>query len=173
MAAILYIADPVVTEDLLSREHQGQEELCVQPQAVITPTGWDYIRRQRLRLSRGEVAVSNGTTGEAPAAAQRTGIEQVRPASIEGTQLVQEGRCDFPDRSCGCQTEEFGSGFMEPSSCGDCAIHQLAQEGQPNVGCQGCNRYKLIQDLVAQGRVADMESLVQQITDEIVDRFEA
>ena len=92
---------------------------------------------------------------------------------IEGAELVTDGRCDHPGQSCGCQTEEFGSGFVEPSSCRDCAIHQLKREGRPNFGCEGCNRYKLIQDLVGQNRVADMESLVQQITDQIVERFEA
>ena len=174
MAAILYIADPVVTEDFLNQQHQDQEELCVSPQTVITPTGWDYIRRQGLRLSRGEAPASRNTNAaKATAVAKSTDTEQSRPASIEDAQLVQVGRCDHPDQACGCQTEEFGSGFVEPSSCRDCAIHQLKREGRPNSGCEGCNRYKLIQDFVGQGRVADMESLVRQITDQIVERFEA
>ena len=174
MAGILYIADPVVTEDFLNQQHQDQEELCVSPQTVITPTGWDYIRRQGLRLSRGEAPASRNTiTEKATAVVKSTDTEQSRPASIEDAQLVQAGRCDHPGQSCGCQTEEFGSGFVEPSSCRDCAIHQLKREGRPNSGCEGCNRYKLIQDLVGQGQVADMESLVQQITDQIVERSEA
>ena len=174
MAAILYIADPVVTEDFLNQQHQDQEELCVSPQTVITPTGWDYIRRRGLHLSRGEVAASRSTREEkATAVAKSTDTERSRPASIEDAQMVPEGRCEYPGQACGCQTEEFGSGFVEPSSCRDCAIHQLKREGRPNSGCEGCNRYKLIQDLVGQDRVVDMEFLVQQITDQIVTRSEA
>ena len=175
MVGILYIVDPVVTEDFLNQQHQDQEEVCVSPQTVITPTGWDYIRRQGLRLSRGEAPAPRSTSTEkATAVAKNTDTEQARSsASIEDAQLVPDGRCDHPGQSCGCQNEEFGSGFVEPSSCRDCAIHQLKREGRPNSGCEGCNRYKLIQDLVGQGQVADMESLVQQITDQIVERFEA
>ena len=95
MAAILYIADPVVTEDFLNQQHQDQEELCVSPQTVITPTGWDYIRRRGLHLSRGEVAASRSTRAEkATAVAKSTDTEQSRPASIEDAQMVPEGRCD-------------------------------------------------------------------------------
>ncbi len=162
MGGILYIADPVVTEEILGQKHQGQDEVRIHPRTVITPTGWDYIRRHRLHLRRGEAA----------GLVESPGAEEGRSAHIEGSRLVQEGRCGHPEQACGCQTEEFGSGFVEPSSCRECPIHKLEQEGRPNAGCQGCNRYKTIQDLVDTGQAVDIEALVQQITDQIMARFE-
>lgn len=166
MDHVLYIADPVVTEDTLGQQHQGQKEVWVDPQAVITPTGWDYIRQHQLQVSRMET--ESATAG--PEEAEGSQLTEVQPAAE--IRLVQEGRCDHPDHAYGCKTDEFGSGFAEPSSCSDCAIHQLQQQGKANAGCQGCNRHKTIQELVAAGEAADMEALAQQITDQILERLE-
>ncbi len=168
MERVLYIADPVVTEDTLGQQHRGQKEVWVDPRAVITPTGWDYIRQHQLHLSRTEAEPAAAE----PEEAEGSQLTEVQPAAAE-TQLVQEGRCDHPDHAYGCRTDEFGSGFAEPSSCSDCAIHQQQQQqGKANGGCQGCNRHKTVQELVAAGEAADIEALVQQITDQIMERLE-
>ncbi len=143
MANVLYVAEAVITEDLLRRLHQGQEEIHFGSKTVVTPTGWDFIREHQLQVSRGEApsgAETNGQSAEGisgvgsePAASEnrQTGgelIEEVTP------QMVQEGCCDHPDRPYGCKTDEFGSGFAESST----------QNGD---------------------RDSDIETLVQQITD--------
>lgn len=156
MAGVLHIGDPVVTGDLLGREHQGERELSVAPDAILTPTAWDYIRQHRLQLSR---------SGVQPPAA-----ESPHAASEEG--IAGAGRCDHPDRSCGCQQEEFGSGFVEPSCCSDCAIHKLQQQGDPNASCAGCNRHKTFLQLVEKGQANDPEELIRQVTAMVVHRLE-
>ena len=130
--------------------HRDEKEVCISPQSVITPSAWDYIREWRLRVIREH--------GEPPAAAP----ENVE--ALEGNKLLQEGRCQQRDRSCGCDGDEFGSGFVEPASCRQCAIHRLQQEGKPNAGCEGCNR--------ARSARTDMETVVRRITDQILARLE-
>jgi hypothetical protein len=144
MANVLYVAEAVITEDLLRRLHQGQEEICFGSKTVVTPTGWDFIREHQLRVSRGEApsgaemnepAVAEiPEVGSEPAASEnrQTGGELI--PEVCTPQMVQEGRCEHPDRSYGCTTDEFGSGFAEAS----------AQAGD---------------------RDSDLEVLVQQITD--------
>ena len=119
MAEALHIDAPVVTGDLLGREHNGERTLSVAPGAILTPTAWDYIRQHRLELSR----------GEAVAAAEA---------------VADAGQCEHPDRACGCEHEEFGSGYVEPAHCGDCAVHERKREGDPEASCEGCNRYKTL-----------------------------
>lgn len=158
----LFLDAPVLTEALLHQEHQGQEELRLRPGAVITPTGWDYIRQHHLKVVRGE-APAPAPVG--PASAPAPGlIPELTPSS-----LVQEGRCDHPDRACGCQTEEFGSGFVEPASCGECSVHHA--EGGCGPACQGCNRHKnppALQQIVLPGV---SEDLVRQITAQVMTRL--
>jgi hypothetical protein len=151
--ASLFLGAPVVTEALLRQEHQGQEELRLRPGAVITPTGWDFIRQHRLKVTRGEAP--------APAAAAPSSalIPELTPSS-----LVQEGRCDHPDRPCGCQTEEFGSGFVEPHSCGECAVHQT--HGGCGPACKGCNRHQSAAVLTGVS-----EELVRQITAQVMSHL--
>ncbi len=156
MAGSLHIGDPVVTGDLLDREHQGERELSVAPDAILTPTAWDYIRQHRLQLSR---------SGAQPPAAET-------PHAANEECIVSEGRCDHPDRSCGCQHEEFGSAFVEPSCCSDCAIHKLHQQGDPNASCEGCNRHKTLLQLVEKGQANDPEELIRQVTAMVVHRLE-
>ena len=159
MSSTCHIDAPVVTEALLRQQHQGQEELSVLPGAVITPTGWDYIRQRRLRVVR----------GEAPAVVQPSApglITELTPSS-----LVQEGRCDHPDRSCGCQTEEFGSGFVEPASCGECALHPPHVQGGCGEACKGCNRHKsppILQQIALPGV---SEEMVRQIVAQVLARL--
>lgn len=152
MTEALHIDAPVVTGDLLGREHKGERTLRVAPSAILTPTAWDYIRQHRLQLSRGEaVAVSAG--------------------------VADAGQCDPPlsrgqaDRACGCEHEEFGSGYVEPASCGDCAVHQRKQAGDPEASCEGCNRYKTLLQQIEQGQASDPEALVEQITELVIHRL--
>ena len=129
--------------------HHDEKEVWISPRSVITPTAWDYIREGRLRIVREQ--------GEPPAAAAQDAEVLV------GNKLLQEGRCEQRDRSCGCDGDEFGSGFVEPASCRQCAIHRLQQEGKPNAGCEGCNR--------ARSARTDMEPVVRRITDQILARL--
>lgn len=151
MSRACHLDAPIITEALLRQQHQGQEELRLLPGSVITPTGWDYIRQHRLKVIRGPAPA-------APAPAPGL-IPELTPSS-----LVQEGRCDHPDRACGCQTEEFGSGFVEPASCGQCAIHQA--QGGCGPACQGCNRHKSAAVLPGVS-----EELVRQIAAQVMSRL--
>ena len=162
MSTSCFIDAPIITEALLRQQHQGQEELCLLPGAVITPTGWDYIRQHRVRVSRGE-APPAAPPALTPALSAGL-IPEMTPSS-----LVQEGRCDHPGRSCGCQTEEFGSGFVEPASCGDCSVHHA--EGGCGEACQGCNRHKnppALQQIVLPGV---SEDLVRQIVAQVLNHL--
>ena len=53
MASILYIEEAVVTGDLLSRLHRDESEIRIADSAIVTPTGWDYLRQHRVQLSKG------------------------------------------------------------------------------------------------------------------------
>ena len=161
MAAVLHIDDAVVTGDLLSRAHQGEREFSFVPNAILTPTAWDYIRQHRLQVSRG---------GEVSAATS-SNAGQPETAETEG-RIISEGQCEHPDRSCGCQHEEFGSGYVEPSCCHDCAIQKLKREGDAEASCEGCNRHKTLVQLVARGKASDPEELVRRISDIVTHRLE-
>ena len=157
MAGRLHISETVVTEEILRARHAGQQEVSVPAGAVVTPTGWDYLRSHRVRLIRGEPP---GSGRSRPASAGA--VPEVLPPGAEGG-VLGRGRCDHPDRPYGCKTEEFGSGFVEPSSCSECAVYQAEVAGRPNGGCGGCNRRA----------AADRqeEELVQRLTDEIMHRL--
>jgi hypothetical protein len=86
------------------------------------------------------------------------------PAVATPTQLVPESRCEHPEQPYGCKTDEFGSGFVEPSACHDCQVHGECKEGAAQTDCEGCNRHRTLQNLAP----ADLEALVQQITDQIM-----
>jgi hypothetical protein len=162
MATILYLADPVITGDTLKRRHQGQTQLCVGSRAVLTPTAWDYLREHRMQVVRGDVS-------GAPAAPSPALIAQVQPTALAtDTQLVPESRCEQPGQPFGCKTEEFGSGFVEPSACRDCQVHGQCREGAGSGDCAGCNRNRSLQALAP----TDLEALVQRITDQIMARLE-
>lgn len=136
----MHIDVPVVTGDLLGREHKGERVLSVSPSAILTPTAWDYIRQHRLQVQRDEP-------------------------------VADAGRCEQPDRSCGCEHEEFGSGFVEPAHCGDCAIHQRKKAGDPEASCAGCNRYKTLLQQIDKGQATAPEALVAQITELVIHRL--
>ena len=153
----LHIPEAVVTGEVLGARHAGQEEVSVTAGAVVTPTGWDYLRSHRIRLTRGQTS----EPGEHPPAAAAA-IAEVLPPGAEGG-VLGRGRCDHPDRPYGCKTEEFGSGFVEPSSCSECAVYQAERAGRPNCGCGGCNRRT-----AADG---EAEALVARLTDEIMRRL--
>ena len=161
MATSCFIDAPVITEALLRQQHQGQEELRLLPGAVITPTGWDYLRQHRVKVSRGEAPTPAAPAASAAPVSAAGLIPEMIPSS-----LVQEGRCEHPDRSCGCQTEEFGSGFVEPASCGECSVHHA--EGGCGDACQGCNRHQTtppLQQIVLPGV---SEDLVRQIVAQVL-----
>ena len=60
----MHIGDPVVTGDLLAREHKGERAVSVVPDAILTPTAWDYIRQHRLQLVRGQVSAPAAEVAE-------------------------------------------------------------------------------------------------------------
>ncbi len=157
----MHIDDTVVTGDLLSRAHQGEREFSFVPDAILTPTAWDYIRQHRLQVSRG---------GEVSAATS-SNEGQPETAETEG-RIISEGQCEHPDRSCGCKHEEFGSGYVEPSCCHDCAIHKLKREGDAEASCEGCNRHKTLVQLVARGKASDPEELIRRISEIVAHRLE-
>ena len=157
MSSVLHIEEAVVTGDDLSRAHRGQEELCVGAAAVLTPTAWDYIRDQRVRVTRG---------ASVPEPSEPAPPSPPAGAATEA-QMVPQARCDQPGRSCGCATEEFGSGFIQPDSCEVCAIHQLKVAGKANPGCEGCNLNRGCE--VESG--VETEMLVSQITGEIMEQL--
>lgn len=163
MASVLYIEEAVVTGDVLSRRHADQEQVCIDEGAIVTPTGWDYLRQKRLSLSRGKRPAPAVQAEQAPAQL----IAEVQAPQMDGM-----GRCDRPDHSCGCQTEEFGSGYVEPSSCRDCAIYQMKSRGESGASCHGCNRRALLDQLIESGQGVEPEQLIGEVTALVVDRLE-
>lgn len=172
MADVLHITDPLITGEDLRRQHQDQEEVRFDPKTVITPTAWDYIRQHKLRVSRGEAVLNEPAPAAQRTAAQPVAIgqthEEPQIKEVAPPQMVQEGRCDYPDQPYGCKEDEFGSGFVEPSSCHDCDVHQQQREGEGSYDCDGCNRYETA---LAAGQVDDIEALVRQITDLVMEQL--
>ena len=154
MDAALHIIEAVVTGDDISRVHQGEGVLRINSTTVLTPTAWDYIRDHRIRVNR-ETSV---TAPQLPAA-----------NSSDTAQMVPHGECAEPEKSCGCATDEFGSGFVQPASCGTCAIEQFKVEGRENPGCEGCNLNGAGEDEA--GAENEVDALVAQITAEILERL--
>ena len=91
MTSPLYIEDAVVTGDLLAQRHVSEEEVRVGEAAIVTPTGWDYLRQKRLRLSRGSLAAA--APAALPSSAAAALVPEVTAAKIEGA-----GRCEHPAR---------------------------------------------------------------------------
>ena len=159
MASVLYVEESVVTGDVLVKTHSGEEEVCVSETAIVTPTGWDYLRKFRLRLIRG-----SGSTKPIP---QKVFVKQTDPNEMDGI-----GRCNQPASSCGCVDEEFGSGFVEPTSCHDCALHELKRKGDDSANCNGCNRRALLDERVESGLSVDPEQLIREVTAIVTKRLE-
>jgi len=156
VAGLLRITDPVVTEDCLRQQHGDEAELLVGRRAVITPTGWDYIRNHRLRVRREdsaeERAADPGLRSAAPSP-EPSAIPEVLPVAADGASIRQLGRFDHPDRPFGCKNDDFGSGFAEPSSDQNSDARQAPTT--PPVA----------------GQDPAFEALVQQITDVIMKRL--
>ncbi len=72
----------------------------------------------------------------------------------------------------GCVQDEFGSGYVEPSCCRECAIHKLKLEGDKNASCEGCNRHKTLMQLVEKGQASDPEELIREVSALVVHRLE-
>ena len=68
--------------------------------------------------------------------------------------------------------EEFGSGFVEPSSCHDCSIHELKRKGDQSADCYGCNRRVLLDKLVESGSGLEPEQLIREVTSAVAQRLE-
>ncbi|MFH1568935.1 MAG: hypothetical protein ABIL09_13135 [Gemmatimonadota bacterium] len=149
MADILHIADAVVTEDCLRRRHQGETAVQVGRAAVITPTGYDYLRAHRLRLTRGDgtSGAAAAPAGAAPSARHASQVREVRPPTADGQSIRPEGRFEHKDRPFGCKTDDFGSGFAAAS------------------GGRGTA------PAAAGLTEAELEALVQRLTDEIMERL--
>ena len=174
MVGVLYLQDPVITGDLIGRQHKGERELSLVPEAILTPTAWDYIRQHRLVLSQGENALpASKQVAEpiGPTAKLEQAAEPIGPTANECHQ-TGEGRCEHPDRPMGCVQEEFGSGYVEPSCCRDCEIHKLKLEGDKNASCEGCNRHKTLMQLVEKGQASDPEELIREVSALVVHRLE-
>ena len=94
--------------------------------------------------------------------------------SAEGAEerIGGEGRCDHPDRSSGCQHEEFGSGYVEPACCSECAIHARRKAGDANASCEGCNRHKTLLRLIDQGQASDPEQVIREVSAMVLHRLE-
>ena len=167
----MHIADRVITAEVIGRSHTGETELHVDRRAVLTPSAWDYVHEHGIDVVR------QGTSaGPVPPAGQPApepaDVKEVPPAVAEDTRIVQEGRCDHPDKSCGCQSDEFGSGFVEPECCDGCSVERARQEDAGGASCDGCNQDPSTrQSQSARAPVHDIETLVQQITDKVMARL--
>ena len=148
VARTLHIADAVITESCLRGRHGDESEIQVGAAAVITPTGWDYIRDSRLRVVRGHAAQGaapapaapprSAAGATSPGGASSAQLREVQPPAADSTSIRSRGRFDHPDQPFGCKTDEFGSGF---AACG---------------GGLG---------------EAEFEALVQSLTDHIMERL--
>ena len=150
MARVLHIADAVVTGEVLSRQHRDEEEVCIPPGSVVTPTGWDYIRAHGMQLVRDTRPV---------AAAQPEAVQEIRevpPAVANGEKVVPESRYEHPDRPYGCKTDEFGSGYADP---------ERSQDGEPGAGYDAQGSQK---QAPASSTDAEVEALIQMITDRVM-----
>ena len=174
MAGVLYLQDPVITGDLIGRQHKGERELSLAPEAILTPTAWDYIRQHRLVLSQGESGLPASEKAAEPIGSTAKLEQAAEPSGPTANECHQtgEGRCEHPERPMGCVQDEFGSGYVEPSCCHDCAIHKLKLEGDKNASCEGCNRHKTLMQLVEKGQASDPEELIREVSALVVHRLE-
>ena len=159
MTSVLYIEESVVTGEILAGAHSAEREVCVNETAIVTPTGWDFLRNSRLRLIRGSASKKNVSL--------RAVEKKTDKHIMDGL-----GRCNQPERSCGCVDEEFGSGFVEPSSCQDCSIHELKRKGDNSVNCNGCNRRDLLEQLSESVDTMEPEQLIREVTAVVTKRLE-
>jgi len=171
LASVLHIEDAVITGDMLARKHGAEEEVCIGEAAIVTPTAWDYLRQKHLRLQRGAV---EQMAAVAVAAEQNAVAEAVANDVLIAEAKVMDGlgRCEQPRESCGCQDEEFGSGYVEPSSCRDCVVYELKKKGDAGADCAGCNRRHLLDGLIESGQGVDPEQLIREVTALVVHRLE-
>jgi hypothetical protein len=153
MAHTLQLDEMLVTEALLVQRHQDEGEVYLHAKAIVTPSARDYLRMH------GVVIIQDIAAGAAPSSPiMGTPIQEILPPGSE-TGLLYHGRCDHPDRAFGCQTEEFGSGYVEPACCDECARN--GKNGGPACSCEQCA-----------GDGEELEFLVQRLTDEIMSRLE-
>ena len=164
---ILTLDETLITEPLLAQQQQGEEAVRLVPGAIITPSARDYLRLHSVVVVEEGASASpgpggTGNAGQAGYAGQSggTSIQEILPPGAEGG-LLYHGRCDHPDRAYGCRDEEFGSGFVEPACCDACA--KAGRNGAPGCDCENCS---------VPGNDAELESLVQRLTDEIMSRLE-
>jgi len=153
MTRVLHIADPVVTGEVLSRQHQGQEEVCIPPGSVVTPTGWDYIRAHGVRVVRDTKPVA----GAQPETAQK--IREIPPAVANGEKVVAESHYEHPNRPYGCKTDEFGSGYADP---------ERSQGGESGTAPDAHGSQKPGSTSPAD---TEAETLIQMITDRVMSQL--
>jgi hypothetical protein len=169
MATVLSITASVLTGDDLRRQHDGEEELLLTAGTVLTPTAWDYLREAGLRVVK--TPTDSGTAPRTPAAGgtalpeAANGPSITAEASGEGTpsvpgaqiqevqpaQMVCAGRCELPNESFGCKSEEFGSGFAGPGAASESAEAPAAELPVDE---------------------QELEALIQRITDLVMSELE-
>jgi len=164
----------VVTSELLENSYEGQTQLLLGTGSVLTPSGRDFVQAKGLEVIREQAActrVPHPSSAHEPAGtpAALPDIQEVTPGVAEDHRIIQEGRCEHPDRACGCTSEEFGSGFVEPDDCEGCTVKRIQREGG-EAPCQGCNR-QVEEPASAAGDRDTVEVLVQVITDQVVARL--
>jgi hypothetical protein len=171
MDQTLTVEERVVTAEVLGRLHQGQALLRLSPGSVLTPSGWDYVNQHHLEVVRGAAPpVLPGPPEELdtrPAPVPE--ISEVLPSVAEDTRIVQEGRCDHPDRACGCESEEFGSGFVESDDGRDSTVRRIQREGDA-APCDGPDRQDAARDSSGANDL-DEETLVRLITEQVLARL--
>lgn len=88
-----HLSASVITEDLLQRETGGAGQITLDPRAVITPSGHDYLRRHALNWTRsGSNAAQPSTTGRTAILLHAAG--GVITEMISGL-AQQDSDCDF------------------------------------------------------------------------------
>ena len=146
MTSVLYIEESVVTGEILAGAHSAEREVCVNETAIVTPTGWDFLRNARLRLIRGS-------------ASKKTVSLRAVEKKTDEHMMDGLGRCNQPERSCGCVDEEFGSGFAESNFHGDGNVYKIIIE-------------TLIKKLVDLNIQIDPEQLIREVTAVVTKRLE-
>jgi|GEM_PF-556500 hypothetical protein len=166
MAHTLQLDEMLITESLLAQRHQQEGEVHLHAKAIVTPSARDYLRMHGVVLiqgASGSSTIGSAARSSSPGAATSspttgTPIQEILPPGSESG-LLYHGRCDHPDRAFGCQTEEFGSGYVEPACCDECARN--GKNGGSACSCEQCA-----------GDDEELEFLVQRLTDEIMSRLE-
>lgn len=128
-AAVLRWTGKLLSADDLRRHLNGARELIVQRQAIVTPLAVDELRKQGVRLLRGEPEISAPTrsVSEGPAKAKKavkTGYAQERPSPLVASalqSLTRDGVALTPMQDCDGCCGSWARNLSECVSRGDCS----------------------------------------------------